>query len=70
MDEANMFVDRLGFPRGPYKSVSCSQVLYFTLGSLRELEHQMNKCAQEQRDTWLIMRHRNQTYSMFFLFLS
>ena len=68
MDEANVFVDRLGSPRGPCKSVSCFQVLYFTLGSLRELEHQMNKCVQEQRGTWLIMHHRNQTYSVVFFF--
>lgn len=73
MDEANVFVDRLGSPSGPCKSVSCFQVLYFTLGSLRELEHRMNKCAQEQRGTWLIMRRRNQTYYVLFfvcLFLS
>lgn len=52
------FID-LVVPGVPCKSVSCSQVLYFTFGFLGELENQMNKHTHMRRGTWLIMRHRN-----------
>lgn len=55
MDEANVSVYRFVSSRGPCKSLSFSQVLYFTSGSLKELKNQMNKCTRMQRGTWLIM---------------
>lgn len=55
MDEANASVYRLVSSRGPCKSMSFSQVLCFTSGSLKELENQTNKCTRMQRGTWLIM---------------